>query len=278
MSNTLALHIPHSGPALSRHRVAWVDVIWGIRAVDIWGRLGWRATKRRYRRTAFGPFWTTVGLALFVATLGLVWANLWHREPKVYLPYLTSGMVSWVLLSTICTDACVTFLLSETLLRQLRISYTLLACANVWRNVVLYFHNLSIFVLVALYAGVSINAASLLIIPGFALFCLNAIWITMVLGALCARFRDIQQLVGTMLQIALFLTPIFWSPDQLSGRTALLAELNPLYHLIAVIREPLLGQAPDLSHWVFVVVMAVFGWSLTVLMLTKFRQRIVYWI
>ena len=278
MPNTLALHIPHSGPTLSRHRVAWVDVIAGIGAIDIWGRLGWRATKRRYRRTAFGPFWTTVGLALFVATLGLVWANLWHREPKVYLPYLTSGMVSWVLLSTICTDACITFLMSETLLRQLRISYTLLACANVWRNVVLYFHNLSIFVLVVLYAGVSINAATLLIIPGFVLFCLNAIWITMLLGALCARFRDIQQLVGTMLQIALFLTPIFWSPDQLSGRTALLAELNPLYHLIAVIREPLLGQAPEPLHWLFVIVMTIAGWSLTILMLTKFRQRIVYWI
>ena len=66
----------------------------------------------------------------------------------------------------------------------------------------------------------------------------------MLLGAACARFRDIQQLVGTLLQISLFLTPIFWSPDQLSGRTALLAALNPMYHLIAIIREPLLGQAP----------------------------------
>ena len=108
MQSTLALNIPQSGPAYSRSRVAWVDVIAGMRAADIWGRLGWRETKRRYRRTALGPFWTTVGLALFVTTLGLVWSNLWHRDPKAYLPYLTSGMLCWAMFSTISMDACVT--------------------------------------------------------------------------------------------------------------------------------------------------------------------------
>lgn len=247
-------------------------------AVNIWGRLGWREAKRRYRRTVFGPFWTTIGLALFVTTLGIVWANLWHRDPKIYLPYLTSGMICWVCFSTICTDACVTFVSAEKLLRQLRISYTLLACANVWRNAIYFFHNLSIYVLVCLYAGVGITWGTLLVIPGFALFLLNLIWITMLLGALCARYRDIQQLVSTLMQIALFLTPIFWSPDQLTGRTMILAKLNPVYHLIAIVREPLLGKVPGQSHWLFVIFITIVGWTLTLQMLTRFRPRIVYWI
>lgn len=278
MQTTLALNIPRSGPSCSAFRIAWLDVVVGMSAIDIWGRLGWRETKRRYRRTTFGPFWTTVGLALFVTTLGLVWANLWHRDPKVYLPYLTSGMVCWVLFSTICADACVTFTGAEKLLRQLRISYTLLGCANVWRNTVYFFHNLTIYVLVCLYAGVGITRATLLVIPGFVLFSLNAVWITMLLGALCARYRDIQQLVGTLLQIALFLTPIFWTPDQLTGHATILAELNPVYHLIAIVREPLLGITPALSHWLVVLFMTVVGWILILQMLTKFRLRIVYWI
>lgn len=278
MQSTLALNIPQRGPAFSPSRVAWVDVIAGMRAADIWGRLGWRETKRRYRRTALGPFWTTLGLALFVTTLGLVWSNLWHRDPKVYLPYLTSGMLCWVMFSTICMDGCVSFIVAEKLLRQLRISYTLLACANVWRNAVLFFHNLVIYVLVYIYAGLPLTWGTLLVIPGFALFCLNAVWITVLLGSLCARFRDIQQLVGTLLQISLFLTPIFWSPDQLTGRTAILAQLNPIYYLIALIREPLLGKAPELSHWLIVIVITIVGWTLTIQMLTRFRQQIVYWL
>ena len=278
MHSTIALNIPQSSPLLSRYRIAWIDVLYGMRAADIWGRLGWRDTKRRYRRTVFGPFWTTVGLGLFVTVLGLVWANLWHRDPKGYLPYLTSGMVCWVMFSTICMDGCVTFLVSEKLLRQLRISYTLLACSNVWRNSVLFLHNLTIYLLVCIYAGLPITWATLLVIPGFILFWINAVWITMLLGALAARYRDVQQLVGTLLQISLFLTPIFWSTNQLTGNTAMLAQLNPMYHLIAVIREPLLGTAPNWTHWFSVLLMAVVGWTMTIQMLARFRQRIVYWL
>ena len=76
MQSTLALNIPQRGPTRSPFYIALIDVVAGLLAFNIWGRLGWRATKRRYRRTVFGPFWTTVSVALFVLTLGLLWSML----------------------------------------------------------------------------------------------------------------------------------------------------------------------------------------------------------
>jgi ABC-type polysaccharide/polyol phosphate export permease len=278
MQSTLALNIPQRGPTRSPYYIAAIDILAGLLAFNIWGRLGWRATKRRYRRTVFGPFWTTVSLAVFVLTLGLLWSNLWNKDAKVYLPYLTSGMLYWTLISSICTEACFGYFNNEILLKQLRISYTLLACATVWRNVIVFFHNISIYVLVCIYAGIAVTGTTLLVIPGFALLCLNATWIAVLLGAVCARYRDILPLVGTILQISLFLTPIFWSPDQLSGRMAEFAQYNPLYHLIAIVREPLLGRAPEPLHWIVVLGITLVGWAVTVQALSKFRHRIVYWI
>jgi ABC-type polysaccharide/polyol phosphate export permease len=278
MQNISALNIPQSGPTASRHMVALIDVIAGIQAVTIWGRLGWRENKRRYRRTVFGPFWTTVSLAMFVVALGLVWSNLWHTDPKVYLPFLTSGMLCWVLFSTICAEGAGGIVGSEALIKQLRISYTLLACATLWRNVIVFFHNLSVYVLICIYAGIATTWATLLVVPGLLLFCFNALWIAVLLGAVCARYRDIQQLVTNLLQISLFLTPIFWSADQLTGRASILAGYNPLYHLIAIVRDPLLGKAPDPLHWVVVTVVTILGWLLTVHVMGRFRHRIVYWL
>jgi ABC-type polysaccharide/polyol phosphate export permease len=278
MPSTLALNIPQSSPAFSPRRIAWIDIIAGIRAADVWGRLGWRDTKRRYRRTIFGPLWTTVSLALFVTTLGVVWSNLWNQDPKTYLPYLTSGMVCWVFLSAVCTEGCAGIIGFENLIKQLRISYTLLACATVWRNAIVFFHNLLIYVVICLYAGIAISWATLLFVPGFALLCLNALWIAILLGAVCARYRDVAQLVGNLLQISLFLTPVFWSADQLKGRASVLAEYNPLYHLIAIVRDPLLGRAPEPLHWVAVALITVIGWALTFHVMSRFRHRIVYWI
>jgi len=278
MQNASALNVPQRGPTISSKRVAYIDVVAGMGAIDIWGRLGWRETKRRYRRTAFGPFCTTVSLAFFITTLGLVWSNLWHKDPRTFLPYLTSGMLCWVFFLAVCTEGCGSFFGYEKLIKQLRISYTLLASAVVWRNIIVFFHNLIIYVLVAIYAGISINWASLLVIPGFALLSLNAVWIVVVLGTMCARYRDFQQLVANILQVSLFLTPIFWSPDQLSGRAAFFAQLNPLYHLIAIVREPLLGQAPTPMNWFVVGLITIVGWTVTLQILTKLRHRIVYWL
>ncbi len=276
--SSLALNIPQRGPTRSAYHVAVIDILSGLLAFNIWGRLGWRDTKRRYRRTVLGPIWATVSVALFVLTLGLLWSNLWNRDPKVYLPYLTSGMLCWTLISSVCTDGSYSYFVNEKLLKQLRISYTLIACAAVWRNVIVFLHNISIYVLVCIYAGVAVTWATLLVVPGFALLCLNAAWIAVLLGAVCARYRDLLQLVSSLLQIMLFLTPIFWSPDQLTGRTALLATYNPLYHLIAIVRDPLLGRAPAPLHWVAVVLITLAGWALTVHVMGRFRHRIVYWL
>ena len=98
------------------------------------------------------------------------------------------------------------------------------------------------------------------------------------IDAVCARYRDIVQLVASLLQIALFVTPILWDPSQLTGRASILADYNPLYHLVAIVRDPLLGKAPELTHWIVAAFIAIIGWTATIQMLSKFRHRIVYWL
>jgi ABC-type polysaccharide/polyol phosphate export permease len=278
MQQISALNIPQSGSTTSRLGVALVDVVTGVQATHIWGRLGWRETKRRYRRTIIGPFWGTLSLAIFVVAFGLVWSNLWQQDPKVYLPFLTSGMICWALFSMICTEGCGGILSYEALIKQLRISFSLLGCAIVWRNLITFFHNLSIYVLVCIYAGLPVTWTMLLAVPGLFVLCLNGLWIVLLLGSVCARYRDVQQLVGSLLQVSLFLTPIFWSADQLKGRASILADFNPLYHLISIVRDPMLGKAPDPMHWIVAGLITVVGWTLTIQMMRKFRHRIVYWL
>lgn len=273
-----ALNIPQSGPWASPRDIALSDVIAGIGAANIWGRLGWREIKRRYRRTVFGPFWSTLSLAIFIFTLGLLWATLWHQDVKTYLPFLTSGMLCWSLFSTICTESCTGVIAQEGLVKQLRVSYTLLACAIVWRNVVVFAHNVGIYLAICLYAGVSITWTMLLAAPGFFLLCLNGLWISILLGMSCARYRDVQQVVTNLLQISMFVTPILWSTDQLNGQALKLAEYNPLYYLIAIVRNPMMGKMPGFLDWFVVLLIAIAGWALTIYVMSKFRHRVVYWI
>jgi ABC-type polysaccharide/polyol phosphate export permease len=256
------------------------DLADGLRQWRLWGRLGWLEVRRRYSRTVIGPFWSAISLGMFVLALGSVGAGLWSKAAADYLPFLAAGMVVWVTISSIVMESCTLFVSSTNLFRQMRLNYSALAYALVWRNFIVFAHNFLVFVVIALAcAAPVITPATLLVLPGLMIVLVNSVWVSIVLGMLCLRFRDLQQLISSLIQISMFITPIFWPPENLQGTVArfVFIDINPLYHLIDVVRSPLLGRVPATESYVAMVVFTVAGWWLTYLLFRYFRKRIAYW-
>jgi homopolymeric O-antigen transport system permease protein len=263
---------------IPQYDVALADFAKGAAAWRMWGRLGWQEIKRRYRRTAIGPFWTSLSLGIFIGVLGFVWAGLWRQDPKTYLPFLCAGMLAWNLVQANISDGCLVFVGGEAFIKQQPFAYSMLAWSIVWRNLIIFAHNVCIFVVIALYAGVPITPASLLVVPGLILSSLNGVWLATVLGVVCARYRDVQQLVGSLLQISMFVTPIFFTADQLGPGFARFVDYNVLYHLVDIVRSPLLGRAPSAWSWGVATATLVLGWALTLWFYSRFRRRVPYWL
>jgi ABC-type polysaccharide/polyol phosphate export permease len=256
------------------------DDLWrGLRKTELWGRLGWLDVKRRYRRTTIGPFWNSITLAVYVLTVGTVGAAIWHQNIYDYLPFLVSGMIVWTLVSTIILESCNLFIAGQSLFRNIRFDYSILSYALVWRNFIVLLHNFAIYFLVVLVLKPSLlSFTALLAIPGLALVLLNGLWVSLLFGIVCLRFRDVPPLVSSALQIAMLITPLFWPADTLIGPKRLVfVELNPLYHVVDVVRGPLVGHVPEAISYAVVVIMAIGGWSLTYAMFKRFRKRIAYW-
>ena len=256
---------------------AWLDLSRGLANWRLWGRLGWQEIKRRYRRTVIGPFWTSISLAVLVLTLGSLGAGLWGEAANQYLPYLCSGLLVWLMIATMLIEGCNTYVTADAVIKQLRFDYSVLIFALVWRNLVVFGHNFTIFLLIAIFTGVSVNLNTLLVFPGMALLILNAVWVVALLGLLSLRFRDVQQVVATLVQIAMFVTPIFWPTARLEGARVMFIEFNPLYHWIIVVRSPLLGEVAPTNSYIAMALMIVCGWTITFLLYSRFRSRIAYW-
>ncbi len=261
-----------------RYDDALADILTGAKNWQMWGRMGWQEVRRRYRRTAIGPFWTTLSLGVFILTLGFLYAHLWQQNPKEFLPFLCSGMITWVFISSIVTEGCTVFTSAESLIKQINVPYTLLVCAVVWRNLIVFLHNLLIFVLLVPYSGIPITGYTLLLFPGLLIISLSGVWVAALFGTLCARYRDVQQVVTTVLQIALFVTPIFYSPAQLQGGLVKIALFNPLYHYIELVRLPLMGQPPSGLDYAVGVAGTLLGWAFTFDLYSRFRRRVPYWL
>jgi ABC-type polysaccharide/polyol phosphate export permease len=259
---------------------AGADLIGGLLRWRVWGRLGWLEVKRRYRRTVIGPFWSSLSLLVFVAVMGAVGSGLLSKETHDYLPFLVSGMVIWIMLSSIMQESSTVFTAGGGLIRQMGFEYSILVYAVLWRNLIVFFHNLTVYLIIfAIYAPEKFSPMIIMAIPGIAVLMLNGAWIVILLGTFAARFRDVQQLVQTIVQISMFVTPLFWPPESLTGlRRVFFVGLNPLYHLLSIARDPFLGNMPRANSYIAVLIITIVGWGLTLVCFRRFRQRIPYWV
>lgn len=234
--------------------------------------------RRRYKRTMIGPFWATLSLGMFVLAIGSMLSLIWHVNTKEFLPYFCSGYIAWMLIQTIISESCTNFTNVAGFIRQVSLPFTVYSCMLSCRNIIVFFHHLVIMLLVAYYSQVNLNFNLLLLIPALALIFFTGCWIGLFLGMICTRYRDIQQIILSLLQLGMYATPIMWQPEQLGDKALWATTFNPLYHFVSIIRQPLLGFAPTALNWEFAIGFSLFGVAVTVLLLAKNYRKIIFWL
>ena len=266
-----------ASPPASQTTLALFDLIEGVRVPHLWGLLGWQDIRGRYRRSKLGPFWITISMGVLVAVLGTLYGGILKVEITAYLPHLTLGFIVWGLISGLITESCSAFTSAGSIITQVNLPLSVHVYRVIWRNLIIFFHNAVIFVVVAVTFSIWPGWAGLLALPGLALICLNGVWAGMLLGAVSARFRDVPPIVSSIVRIVFFVTPIIWMPELLPNRAVFL-DLNPFFHILELVRAPLLGQVPGLTSWLAVFGMTLVGWLLMFVLFRLYRWRIAYWV
>jgi lipopolysaccharide transport system permease protein len=75
----------------------------------------------------------------------------------------------------------------------------------------------------------------------------------------------------------MFVTPIMWPVSAISD-ARFVADINPFYHLIQLVRAPLLGELAEPLSWIVVLCMCIVGYGLAAFALTRASPRLVYWL
>jgi ABC-2 type transport system permease protein/lipopolysaccharide transport system permease protein len=262
----------------SRLVLAVADLLDGLSRSWLWTTLAHQDLKLRYRGSVLGPFWQTITTIIMIGSMGFIYAKLFHMKLENYLPMLTVGLVFWQFISAMITEACGTFYSVQGIIQQVKLPFSLHAYRLVYRNLLILLHSFVIVPIVLIIFPQPVAWLRLLEIgPGLALILLNGIWVSILLGMVSARFRDIPPIVTSIVQVVFFITPIFWSADGL-GTHRWLAEFNPIYAAIDIVRAPLLGQPTSPHSWSLLVVVTALGCAGTLAFFARFRARIAFWV
>ncbi|WP_436405894.1 galactan export ABC transporter permease subunit Wzm/RfbD [Corynebacterium flavescens] len=265
-------------------RAAFADLLQGARQRELWFMLGIQDIKQRYRRSVLGPFWITIATGVMAAALGLLYSMLFQIPTAQFLPHVTVGLIMWNFISGAIKEGSTVFIENEGLIKQLPAPLSVHVYRLVWRQTLFLAHNLIIWVLLIIIFPRHLGWEFLLIIPGLALLLVNGVWVAMFFGIVATRFRDIAPLLEALTQLLFYVTPIVWMTDTLENQggavseRAKLAQLNPLYHYMEVVRAPMIGQPVEAYHWWIVIGCTLAGIGLAALAMRQWRFRVSYWV
>jgi lipopolysaccharide transport system permease protein len=253
------------------------DVVDGLRLWRLAMTLGWLDIKLRYRGSMLGPLWLTLSTAVMIGALGVLYAALFHMNVREYLPFLALSQVLWGFLATLIADGCVCFTSSEPLILSIRMPLSVHALRVLVRGVLILAHNVIVIVGVYVFFSIWPGVVLPLAIPGLVLWAVDAFGLVLLLGAVGSRYRDIPPIVGSIVQIAFFVTPVMWKPEQL-GTRAWILPYNPFFSLLEIVRAPMLGDLPSTKVWgmalLYSAVLLGFSWWL----FTRARGRVAFWL
>ncbi|MBY0336721.1 MAG: ABC transporter permease [Acetobacteraceae bacterium] len=244
-------------------------------------RLAWELArldlKNRYRGSVLGPFWITLSTLVMLVGLGFLYARLFNLPLTDYLPHLAVSLVVWQVLSTAFVEGCGTMTTNAGIIRQMRLPFSLHVLRAVLRSLIVAAHSLPLLALVflALWRAPSAEAPQALF--GLVLIAVNMASAALFLGMVCARFRDVTQIVASLMQFAFFVTPIIWKP-QLLGDQAVWLPLNPFYAILETVRGPLIAGGADAAVWVAAVLYTAGFAALAVAFFARFRGRLAFWV
>jgi ABC-type polysaccharide/polyol phosphate export permease len=231
---------------------------------DVLQELVKRDIKVRYKRSVLGIFWTMLNPLLMMVIMTIVFANLFRQTIPNFPIYVLSGYVVWAFFAQSTTSASTSVLDSAGLTRKVYLPPALLPLASIVSALVNLLLSLIPLALIMLVTGGAFTPALIVLPASFLLLALFAYGLGLILAASSVFFRDTVYTYGVLLVAWMYLTPLFYPPEIIPQQFALLLQLNPLYHLVELVRAPVYaGQMPSPVHVLaataFAVVTAVLG-------------------
>ena len=206
--------------------------------------LVWRDLKVRYKQTLLGVLW--VVLQPLIATL--IFAVIFSRFARFesgetpYVLVALSGFTFWMFVNPAVTQAASSLVYHEQLVTKIYFPRLIVPSAAVFAGLPDLLLTIPVFLAVLFYMGFGL-AVSVLFLP------LAVLWIFAValgfgvlFGALNVRFRDVKFVIPFVLQVWMFVSPVFYPSEWLPDGARPFFAVNPLSGGLDLARHALLGS------------------------------------
>ena len=214
-----------------------------------------RELKVRYKRSVFGLLWTMLNPLLLMIVYTVVFSTIMPVPQKNFSIFLLSALLPWLFFQTSVIQGLNSVLTNQELIRKVRVPQTVFPLSVVGSNLVNFALSMVPLFLLMIFLRQPLTRALLFLPVGILLLTLFTSGVTLVLATFTVFFRDVKHLAEVVLQMMMYLSPIFYDLSSLGESKTwwyrlfkTFLALNPLSYLITLIREPVYyGRLPQLQ-------------------------------
>ncbi|KKU56763.1 hypothetical protein A3H89_05240 [Candidatus Amesbacteria bacterium RIFCSPLOWO2_02_FULL_48_11] len=211
--------------------------IWQYR--ELFLTLAWRDIKVRYKQTVLGVIWAVVQPVLSTVIFTVFFGRL-AGIPSGQLPYslfVLIGLVFWNFFSGSLISISNSLVENEHIIKKVYFPRIVLPLSAVVTSCVDFFINLLILFAYAFYLGYPPHTSLIIILPlAFFTTILAAAGSGLFFSALNVKYRDVRYALPYFFQLLMFLTPVIYSLNIISGRNSLIMAVNPMTSVIESVR------------------------------------------
>jgi ABC-type polysaccharide/polyol phosphate export permease len=253
------------------------DLLKPILEPNIWMTIGYLDVIQSYRRSFLGPIWITLSIAIQAFAMTFIFGALFGMPTKEYAQFIVTGLIAWAWLMSILTEAGNVFIINAKYIKETAVSKPILIWSSAFRLMIITSHNLILFLILIVTGVISLTYTHILLPFIILLYFLISIPLTVIMGILFARYRDIPRLVSSTIVILMFITPIFWKAEMLGGTRGMVVQLNPFMYLIEMMRKPMMGVFNEGEMVIFMIIFIIV-WTVGLLVYKKFSNSVVFWV
>ncbi len=224
------------------------DLIWMLVVRDL---------KVRYRRSVIGFFWTMLQPLLTMLVLHAVFSALFRFDIKNFQVYALSGIMFWNFFSQSITVSMNSLKSHAYILQKVPVPLAIFPVTTVISGVINLLFTLVPLFGILIFTGHPITTSLFFLPVAILVATLFTLGAGLLLSPLAVFFSDVVELVGVVLTMLYFLTPIFYPLEIVAERSWFwVVRYNPIRSILEIFRDPIYqGEIPPPNH---------FSWALGV--------------
>lgn len=238
-----------------------------------------RDFKTKYKRSVLGVLWSLMNPLLTMLVMYIVFSTLFKSNISNFPVYLLIGIVCWNFFNETVGSCLTSVTGNAALITKVYVPKYMYPLSRTMSCMVNLGMSLIPLMLVLILTRTQFTIRYLLL--PFPLICLFlfSFGVGLLLASLMVFFRDTQFLWGVVSMLWMYLTPIFYDTSIIPEEFMVLYKMNPLYHIIRIMRVLLIeGNSPEPKAYLLCMVASAVPLLLGMLAFKKSQDRFVLYL